>query len=147
MLTQEQINFYHEHGYLRIPQVFTPQETEDLSVELDRLVEDWAFTSPGWTGPWRQAYMDPETEKKAKLTAMQDLHYYSVVWMRAATKPKLAEALSDLLGENVELAPHDAAHQAAAVGTAVPDAPGQPILPPPGRAIHRRIGAFGRYLP
>ena len=102
MLTQKQIDFYHEHGYLRIPQVFTPEETRELSDEMDRLVEDWAFTSPGWTGPWRQAYMDPATEKKAKLTVMQDLHYYSVVWMRAATNPKLAAALSELLGKNVE---------------------------------------------
>ena len=103
MLTQQQINFYHEHGYLRIPQVFTAEETRQLSGELDRLVEDWAFTSPGWSGPWRQAYMDPATEKKSKLTAMHDLHFYSVVWMRAATNARLTKALSQLLGESVEL--------------------------------------------
>ena len=66
MLTPQQISFYSEHGYLRIPQLFTPEETQELSNELDRLVEDWAFTNPGWTGPWRLAYMDPETEKKAR---------------------------------------------------------------------------------
>ena len=53
MLTQEQIDFYNEHGYVRVPQVFTPQEADWLANELDRLVEDWAFTRPGWTGPWR----------------------------------------------------------------------------------------------
>ena len=103
MLTQQQIDFYCERGYLRIPQLFTPEETQELSDEMDRLVEDWAFTSPGWSGPWRQAYIDPETEKRSKLTAMHDLHLYSVAWMRAATNPRLAEALSELLGENVEL--------------------------------------------
>lgn len=103
MLTQEQINFYHQQGYLHIPHLFTAEETQKLSDEMDRLVEDWAFTSPGWSGPWRQAYMDPETEKQSKLTAMHDLHFYSVAWMRAATNPKLAEALSELLGPNVEL--------------------------------------------
>ena len=103
MLTQEQINFYHQQGYLHIPHLFTAAETQKLSDEMDRLVEDWDFTSPGWSGPWRQAYMDPETEQKSKLTAMHDLHFYSVAWMRAATNPKLAEALSDLLGPNVEL--------------------------------------------
>ena len=70
---------------------------------MDRLVEEWAFTSPGWNGPWRLAYMDPETEKKSKLTAMHDLHFYSVAWMRAATNRRLAKALSQLLGDNVEL--------------------------------------------
>ncbi len=103
MLKKEQVDFYHEHGYLRIPEVFTPEETQELSDEMDRLVADWAFTSPGWTGPWRLAYMDPETEKQSKLTAMHDLHFYSVAWMRAATNPRLAKALSQLLGENVEL--------------------------------------------
>ena len=103
MLTQEQIEFFNENGYLHIPQVFTPEETDQLSDELDRLVQDWAFTSPGWTGPWRHAYMDPETEKQSKLTAMHDLHLYSEAWMRAVTNPRLAAALSDLLGPNVEL--------------------------------------------
>ena len=67
MLTQQQINFYHEHGYLRIPQVFTAEETQELSNEMDRLVEDWAFTSPGWTGPWRLAYMDPGYGKEGQI--------------------------------------------------------------------------------
>ena len=80
MLSKEQIAFYYEHGYLHIPQVFTPAETDELSDELDRLVQEWAFTSPGWTGPWRQAYMNPETEKKSKLTAMHDLQFYSNAW-------------------------------------------------------------------
>ena len=103
MLTQAQIDFYNEHGYLRIPQVYTPQETDWLADELDRLVEDWAFTSPGWSGPWRQAYMDPETEAQSKLTAMHDLHLYSEAWSMAVTHPKLTAAIADLIGPNVEL--------------------------------------------
>ncbi len=103
MLTQEQIDFYNEQGFLHIPQVFTPEETNELSDELDRLVQEWAFTSEGWTGPWRQAYMDADTEKKSKLTAMHDLQFYSAAWMRAVTNPRLVEAMSDLLGPDVEL--------------------------------------------
>jgi ectoine hydroxylase-related dioxygenase (phytanoyl-CoA dioxygenase family) len=103
MLTQEQIDFYNEHGYLRIPQVFTPEEADRLADDLDRLVEDWAFTSPGWTGPWRQAYMDEATEKQSKLTAMHDLHLYSDAWSMAVTHPKLTGAIADLIGPNVEL--------------------------------------------
>ena len=40
MLTREQIAYYHEHGFLRIPEMFTPEETDELSDELDRLVHD-----------------------------------------------------------------------------------------------------------
>jgi hypothetical protein len=103
MLTQEQIDFYNEQGYLRIPAMFTAEETDELSNELDRLVQDWAFTNEGWTGPWRQAYMDPDTEKKSKLTYMHDLQFYSAVWMRALTHSRLVEAMSDLIGSDVEL--------------------------------------------
>jgi ectoine hydroxylase-related dioxygenase (phytanoyl-CoA dioxygenase family) len=103
MLTQEQINFYQEHGFLHIPAVFSPPELEEISDEMDRLVQDWAVTNEGWTGPWRQAYMDPKTEKLSKLTSMHDLHFYSDAWCRAVTNPRLVEAISDLLGPNVEL--------------------------------------------
>jgi ectoine hydroxylase-related dioxygenase (phytanoyl-CoA dioxygenase family) len=103
MLTEEQLSFYDQTGYLHIPQLFTPQETDELADELDRLVEDWAFTSPGWSGPWRQAYMDPETEKESKLTAMHDLHLYSTAWMRAVTNQRLAAAVGQLIGPAVEL--------------------------------------------
>ena len=103
VLSDERIAFYHENGFLHIPEIFTPEETAELSDQMDRLVEDWAFTSPGWNGPWRLAYMDPETEAKSKLTAMHDLHFYSQAWSRAVTNPRLVEALSQLLGPNVEL--------------------------------------------
>jgi len=103
MLAQDQINFYNEHGYLRIPAVFDPSEIEELSDEMDRLVQDWAATNEGWTGPWRQAYMDPSTEKKSKLTSMHDLQFYSAAWCRAVIHSRLVEAVSDLLGPNVEL--------------------------------------------
>jgi phytanoyl-CoA hydroxylase len=103
MLTQDQINFYNEHGYLRIPAVFTDAEIEELSNEMDRLVQDWSLTNEGWTGPWRQAYMDPKTEKLSKLTSMHDLHFYSDAWCRALVNSRLVEAMSDLLGPNVEL--------------------------------------------
>lgn len=103
VLTQDQINFYNEHGYLRIPQVYNAAEIEELSDEMDRLVQDWAMKDASWTGPWRQAYMDPETEKKSKLVAMHDLHFYSSAWMRAVTHPIVAGAMSDLLGPDVEL--------------------------------------------
>ena len=103
MLTPEQIESYNEQGYVCIPSVFTPEEVGRMSEELDRLVQDWAVTNMGWTGPWRQVYMDPETDKKSQLTHLHDLHFYSEAWMRAVTNLRLGEAMSDLLGPNVEL--------------------------------------------
>ncbi|HEY3290764.1 MAG TPA: phytanoyl-CoA dioxygenase family protein [Anaerolineae bacterium] len=103
MLSDEQVEFYYEHGYLHIPHVYTPDEITELSDELDRLVREWAVTNQGWTGPWRRAYMTADVEAKSKLTAMHDLQFYSAAWMRAVTHQRIAEAMRDLLGPNVEL--------------------------------------------
>lgn len=103
MLTDDQVAFYHEHGFLRIPQVFSPSEMDELERDHDYLIAHWANDQAGWTGPWRKVYMDPETEKKSKLIALHDLHFYSAAWMRAVTKPALVVAMHQLLGTAVEL--------------------------------------------
>ena len=103
VLSSEQVAFYHEHGFLRIPAVFTQQETEELSEDLNWLMQSWAIRDRGWTGPWRSRYMDVETEKKSQLIALHDLQFYSDAWARAMTKRTLGAAMADLLGPAVEL--------------------------------------------
>jgi phytanoyl-CoA hydroxylase len=103
VLTPEQVAHYRDHGWLKIERVFAPHETAELAEHLDRLIAEWADTSPGWSGPWRKQYMDEATEQRSKLTAMHDLHFYSEPWMRAVTNPTLTGAMADLLGPDVEL--------------------------------------------
>src|SRR5437879_8244914 len=67
MLSQKQIEFFNENGYLRIPQVYTPEEVDAMRRELDQLIQDWATTNMGWSGPWRQVYMSPEVEQRSML--------------------------------------------------------------------------------
>ena len=102
MLTLDQVNSYRERGFLRIPEVFTPAETDELSEHLDWVIRTWAIPDASWTGPWRKVYMDEKTEKKSKLIALHDLQFYSQPWMRAVTNARLVKAMSDLLGPNVE---------------------------------------------
>jgi len=103
MLTPQQISFFQEHGYLHMPNLFTPAFTLQLAEQMDWLIETWADISKGWSGPWRHEYMDEETEKASQLVAMHDLYFYSNAWMRCVTDPGLTEAMSDLLGPEVEL--------------------------------------------
>lgn len=103
MLARQKIDFYHQNGYLHLPGVFTPDETRDLQDDMDWMVQQWATTSPGWSGPWRQALMDEQTEEQSKLIHMHKLHYYCASWMRATVHPPLIEALAQLLGDCVEL--------------------------------------------
>ena len=103
VLTDAEVNFFWEHGYLHIRDVFSGDETDVLADEMNRLMAEWARDDLGWTGDWRNAYMDEETEKKSRLIAMHDLWFYSAPWMRAVTHPRLVGAMADLLGPNVEL--------------------------------------------
>lgn len=104
MLTREQIETYQQKGFLRIPGVYREAEVEAMRTDLDQLLQDWATTNAGWSGPWRQVYMSPDVEQRSTLTHLHDLHFYSSAWNRAAANPRLTEATADLLGEsNVEL--------------------------------------------
>ena len=144
-LEPEQIAFYREHGYLRIPNVFTSEETSALKEELDWMIREWANIGVGWTGPWRQALMDIETEAKSKLIAMHDLQYYSNVWMMAVTKPSIANMMSQLLagedepdGAPVELH-HSTMHvKPPETGHPFPMHQDLAFLRPSGRPIRRR---------
>src|ERR1051325_10321824 len=97
VLSEEQISFYRENGFLRIPRMFGAEEIEQMSEHLDWVIETWAIKDQGWSGPWRKQYMDAATEKKSQLIALHDLQYYSDAWARAVTKRELAGAMADLL--------------------------------------------------
>ena len=103
MLTEEQKTEFWERGFLRVPNVYSPEETEELSDEMNRLMAEWANESAGWSGDWRKVYMDKETEAKSKLVAMHDLYFYSGAWARAVTHPRVVAVMTDLLGPDVEL--------------------------------------------
>ena len=103
VLTRDEVSFFHEHGYLRVPEVFAEDEIGEMADELDWQIETWASKSQGWSGSWRRVYMDEETEQQSKLIALHDLHRYSKAWCDAVTNPRLTGAISDLIGQNVEL--------------------------------------------
>src|SRR5687767_5094403 len=101
MNPEEQAAFYRENGYLHVPAVFTPAETDELADDLDRLIQEWSFEA-AWTGPWREAYLDAELAASIELSALHDLQLYSAAWARAIVHPKLAAVLVVLLGPAVE---------------------------------------------
>lgn len=92
---------FWEQGYLRVPEVFSPEETDRLADELDLLMSRWAFDAP-WTGPWREVLLDPELARVSQLRALHDLQLYSAAWARAVVNPRLVTVLTALLGPDVE---------------------------------------------
>ncbi|MFN3652136.1 MAG: phytanoyl-CoA dioxygenase family protein [Armatimonadota bacterium] len=98
MLTAEQIEFFHENGYLRLEQVYDPAELGRMSAELDEIIRHFATWEAAWKGPWREEYMNAEENRKATLVAIHELQHYSAAWTCALAHAGLADALSQLLG-------------------------------------------------
>ncbi|MEZ5278143.1 MAG: phytanoyl-CoA dioxygenase family protein [Opitutaceae bacterium] len=97
MLTPDQVKFYHKHGYLHIPRVFSRKAITAMREDLNWMIRVWANVGVGWTGPWREQLMDEATAAQSQLIAMHDLHFYAESWMRGVTQTNLAGALSQLL--------------------------------------------------
>ena len=101
-LTREEIDFYNQHGFLRLRGVYSPEEIRELSDELDYVIENFATRGKGWSGPWRQQLMSPEEEQQSVLVALHEIEMFAASWMRAILKERLVKSLADLLGPAVE---------------------------------------------
>lgn len=96
-LTQEQIDGYHENGFIRLEQVYDPAELKAMSDELDYIIQNFASWGAAWRGPWREKYLTEEEDQKATLVAIHEMQHYSAAWLRAISAPRLVEPLSQLL--------------------------------------------------
>ncbi len=101
-LTQEEVDFYNEHGYLRLKGAFSPTEIAELSEELDYVIERFATRGKGWSGPWRQQLMNAQEDQQSVLVALHEIECFAASWMRAILKERLVQSLSDILGPAVE---------------------------------------------
>jgi ectoine hydroxylase-related dioxygenase (phytanoyl-CoA dioxygenase family) len=98
MVTQEQVEFFHENGFLRLAQVYSPEEVKRMSEELYYVMETFANWNAAWRGPWRKEYLKEEEDDKAVLVAIHEMQHFSAAWTQAITKPELASDVATLMG-------------------------------------------------
>ena len=98
VLTPEQLDFWNENGYLRLENVYTPEEARWQSEELERIMQEWGQMGQGWRGPWRKKMMDLDEADRAQAMFVVLLQNYSQAFTDAVTNPKLTGAVSDMLG-------------------------------------------------
>jgi phytanoyl-CoA hydroxylase len=101
-LGQADVDFYDQHGYLRLKGVFSKDEIAELSDELDYVIENFATRGKGWSGPWRQQLMSAQEEAQSVLVALHEIECFAASWMRAILKQRLVQSLADILGPAVE---------------------------------------------
>lgn len=85
-LSQEQIDFYNERGYLILENVLSPQELQDLCDASERLQEER-----------RKVGSDN------RLAVIHNVPLLDDAFMRAARNPAMLAAVSDLIGPNLRL--------------------------------------------
>ncbi len=110
MLSREQIEFFNENGFLRLEQVYSPDELSAMSEDMNHVMQNFANWDAAWKGPWRKDYMDEEEDSKATLVAIHELQHYSAHWLRAITKPELGDAIAELIGTDVVELHHSTLH-------------------------------------
>jgi ectoine hydroxylase-related dioxygenase (phytanoyl-CoA dioxygenase family) len=97
------LSTFREQGFLRLESVFEPDEVAVLSDELDRLIDEWAHESMGWSGDWREEYLDPDQREATSLIAMHDLQQYSEPYLRMVSDPRLVTPVAQIVGGDAEL--------------------------------------------
>ena len=102
MLMQEQVNFYNENGYLKVDQLFTPEETKELASEMVQIINNWGQETIGWPGPWRTRYLKEEDQQTTKAVFMHNPHFYSATWGRVIFHERLTGAVQSLIGDTIQ---------------------------------------------
>ena len=77
MLTQAQIDFFNENGFLRVENVYSQAEIAKMSEDLAYMMDKFAFWEAGWRGDWRKEdqYMEGDEDAKAVLKVQDHVRF------------------------------------------------------------------------
>ena len=99
MLSQEQIGFYKENGYVLVSGLFTQGHIDELEAGMDgiieRRLEKRVKLDATWPGAnWRERYGATDTV----ILHTHDVQAYDARWAKALFHEPLTESFSDLMG-------------------------------------------------
>src|SRR5437867_1147561 len=110
MLSKTQIDSFQTNGFLRLEQVYPPDEIQAMSTDLTQVMQTFANWNAAWRGDWRKEYLTEGEDQGPVLVAIHELHHYSAPWTRAITKPALADAIGSLLESDAVEIHHSTLH-------------------------------------
>ena len=102
MLTKEQVDAYHQDGYIKVEGLFPPKEAKELGSEMEQIIDAWGQETIGWRGPWRDRYLNETERLKTKAVFMHNPHFYSATWGRVIFHPRLVACVEALVGPGVQ---------------------------------------------
>jgi len=90
-------DFYREHGYVLVRNVFDEREAEEMRGAIDRILESVASTEHDRSHTWAGV------DQSLQLKGFHDLTYHDGVFTRMVAHPRLVAVLAQLIGPNVQL--------------------------------------------
>ena len=101
MLSDAQINQYREEGYALVSDIFSATELDRMEAEFDAIIERRRANSADLDATWQGDWQKDRPAMEIFLT--HDLQAYSAEWSRVLLHDRFTEALSDIVGPNVQL--------------------------------------------
>jgi phytanoyl-CoA hydroxylase len=102
MLTDEQIQHYKEEGYVKVEQLFSPDEVQELGDDMNCIIETWGEEIIGWHGPWRDRYLSEDERLNTKAVFMHRPDHFSAVWSRSYHHKGLVSCIAQLVGPTMQ---------------------------------------------
>jgi ectoine hydroxylase-related dioxygenase (phytanoyl-CoA dioxygenase family) len=103
MLTREQLDFYHENGYLLVEGLLTGEEAASLRRECHALA-DRLSAQTNIDATWGAARAAVAEAKETKIYHCHNVQFYSAAFTRLLVHEGLMEAASQIIGSpNVQL--------------------------------------------
>lgn len=101
MLTDAQLEFYHENGYVLVPGLLTPEEAAHYRAETHALMERLAHVRDN-DATWGSA-RSLSNGMKTQLQHCHDVQFYSAALAGLLCNERLTSAAARIIGPNVQL--------------------------------------------
>ncbi|MGI8907047.1 MAG: phytanoyl-CoA dioxygenase family protein [Candidatus Sumerlaeaceae bacterium] len=104
MLSQEQINFYRENGYLLVKGLFSKEEARSFRAEAHGIVERMTKRGTDIDATWGSAREAGGERGTTQILHCHDAQFQSAAFSRMIVDPRFCEAASEVMGTpNIEL--------------------------------------------
>lgn len=103
MITEKDVQFYKEEGYLLVRGVFNQEEVAEMREAVEKIILRAAHAKMDHNAAWQGDFLPPDELKKLVLKGFHDVHYHDSAFMRAVIHPNMTDVLKGIIGPNVQL--------------------------------------------
>jgi phytanoyl-CoA hydroxylase len=129
MISNSDVEFYKDKGYLLVKGVFNASEVERMRKGVEGIIQRAAAAKQDSNAAWQGEFLPPEELKKLVLKGFHDVHYHDSAFMQAVIHPNMVAVLTQIIGPNVQLHHTKMLVKPPEVGAAFPMHQDKPYFP------------------